>query len=95
MAIILSAPLSTQEIRVLQEFRRLATQTLSITTIKAIKHPAGGGEAPARLLVGKGYLTADAAENFFLTEKGVEFLKRDPKPEFGESPTDTTAAVEA
>ena len=96
MAIILSAPHSTQEIRVLQEFRRLTTQTVSIATIKAIKHPAGGGEAPARLLVGKGYLAADAAaENFTLTEKGVEFLKRDPKPEFGEAATDTTAAVEA
>ena len=80
----------------LQEFRRLTTQTLSIAAIKAIKHPAGGGEAPARHLVGKGYLTADgSAENFTLTEKGIEFLKRDPKPEFGESATDTSAAPEA
>lgn len=80
----------------LQEFRRLTTQTLSTAAIKAIKHPAGGGDAPARLLVGKGYLSADAsADNFSLTEKGVEFLKRDPKPEFGESAADASDAVEA
>lgn len=83
MPIILSHPLTSQEIRVLQEYRRLTTQVLSLAAITAIKHPAGGGEAPVRLLAGKGYLTADsAAENFTLTEKGVEFLERNPKPEF-------------
>jgi hypothetical protein len=86
MAIILSHPLTVQEIRVLQEFKRLGTETLAITAIKAIKHPAGGGEGPARTLAGKGYLTADAnAENFILTDKGREFLAHESKPQTGSS----------
>ncbi|HWW61085.1 MAG TPA: hypothetical protein VN181_06950, partial [Thermoanaerobaculia bacterium] len=68
-------------IRVLQEFRRLNAETLGIATIKAIKHPAGGGEAPAIDLVSKGFLTADATrENFALTQKGKDFLAIDAKP---------------
>jgi hypothetical protein len=93
--IILSHPMTSQEIRVLQEFRRLATQTLSIAAIKAVKHPAGGGEAPARDLVAKGYLTADeTAENFTLTQKAIDFLALDPKPDV-ETSADSDAAVEA
>ena len=81
MAIILSHPLTVQEIRVLQEFRRLATGSMSLAAIKALKHPAGGGDAPALSLAAKGYLAADTAgENFILTEKGREFLTLDPKP---------------
>ena len=95
MPIILSHPMSSQEIRVLQEFRRLATQTLSLAAIKAVKHPAGGGEAPAIGLVAKGYLTADAAgENFTLTQKAVEFLALEPKPDV-EASGDSDAAAEA
>ncbi len=41
--IILPNDLATQEIRVLQEFRRLNAETLSPDQIQAIKHPAGGG----------------------------------------------------
>ena len=83
MAIILSFPLTTPEIRVLQEFRRVGTDTLTAAAIVAIKHPAGGGETPARTLVEKGYVTAAAnGESFTLTEKGKDFLKLDPKPEF-------------
>ena len=95
MAIILSQPLTSQEIRVLQEFRRLATTTLTLAAIKAIKHPAGGGDAPARTLAGAGYLTADATtDSFTLTEKGREFLSHDPKP-FGASVVEKTdVAVE-
>ena len=90
MAIILSHPLTVAEIRVLQEYRRLAAQSLPLTTIKAIKHPAGGGEAPAVQLVAKGYLTADeAGEIFTLTPKGTEFLTLDPKPD---EPVATEAA---
>ena len=93
--IILSHPMTSQQIRVLQEFRRLATQTLSIAAIKAVKHPAGGGEAPARDLVAKGYLTADpTAENFTLTQKGVDFLALDPKPDV-EASANSEAPVEA
>jgi hypothetical protein len=83
MAIIMSFPLTTLEIRVLQEFRRIASDTMSMTAITAIKHPTGGGEAPALSLVGKGYLTADAAgQNFTLTQKAKDFIVLDPKPEF-------------
>ena len=81
--IILPNDLSSQEIRVLQEFRRLNAEAMTPEQIKAIKHPAGGGEQPAAALVGKGYLSADAA-GFALTEKAKEFLAYDPKPEFEE-----------
>ncbi|HUP47300.1 MAG TPA: hypothetical protein VNA04_00775 [Thermoanaerobaculia bacterium] len=81
MAIILSHPLTAQEIRILQEFRRLGTDSLPLATIKALKHPAGGGEAPAQTLAGKGYLTADATgEGLTLTGKAKEFLSLEPKP---------------
>lgn len=74
------------EIRVLQEFRRVAAETLPLAAITAIKHPAGGGEASALSLVGKGFLSADAArENFTLTPKAKDFLAYDPKPEFEEA----------
>jgi hypothetical protein len=82
---MLTNGLTVQEIRVLQEFRRLATETLGAAAVKAVKHPIGGGEAPAFSLIDKGYLTVDAVrENFTLTPKGKEFLAYDPKPEFEE-----------
>jgi hypothetical protein len=78
--------MTEQEIRVLQEFRRVAAETMSLPAIQAIKHPAGGGEGPALSLVDKGFLSADAArENFTLTPKAKEFLVYDPKPEFEEA----------
>jgi hypothetical protein len=77
--------MTPQEIRVLQEFRRLASETMGVAAIKAIKHPTGDGEAPVFSLIDKGFLTADAArENFTLTPKAKEFLVYDPKPEFEE-----------
>ena len=76
--------MTEQEIRVLQEFRRLSVESLGVAAIKAIRHPAGGGEGPAFSLVNKGMLTSDAArENFTLTAKAKEFLSYDPKPEIG------------
>ena len=86
MAIILSHPLTIDEIRVLQEYRRITVESLSIAALKAIKHPVGGGEAPVVSLVGKGYLVADEGrENFSLTPKAKEFLAIDyvPAPEAG------------
>jgi hypothetical protein len=78
--------MTAQEIRVLQEFRRIASDTMSATAIKAIKHPTGGGDAPAFSLVAKGYLTVDdGRESFTLTQKAKEFLAYDPKPEFEET----------
>ena len=96
MAIILPHPMTPQEMRVLQEFRRVATDTMNVAAIKAIKHPAGGGDAPAIALVAKGYLAADEArENFTLTPKAKDFLALDPKPEFEQdAPTNQQAAVE-
>lgn len=70
----------------LQEYRRLSVETLPIAQIKVLKHPSGGGEAPAFGLLEKGYLTADGArEQFTLTEKAKEFLAYDPKPLYEES----------
>jgi hypothetical protein len=83
--------MTPQEIRVLQEFRRLTTDTLALTVIKSIKHPVGGGEAPALSLVQKGYLSAaDGGQTFTLTPKAKDFLAYDPKPEF-EEPSATGA----
>lgn len=81
MPIILSHPLSIPEVRVLQEFRRLSAETLPVDKIRNIKHPVGGGEAPAFSLIDRGYLTADAThENFTLTDKSKSFLAIDYKP---------------
>jgi hypothetical protein len=87
--------MTPQEIRVLQEFRRVAAETLSADTIKAIKHPTGGGEEPAISLISKGYLTADDGRtSFTLTEKAKEFLAFDPKPEFEEASAGSGEAAE-
>lgn len=80
MAITLPFPLTVQEMRVLQEFRRVAAETLAPDAVKAIKHPAGGGEAPAQSLVSKGFLTANGSDGYTLTEKAKEFLAIDAKP---------------
>ena len=82
MAIVLPYDIDSQEMRILQEFRRVNAETLGLATIKAIRHPAGGGEAPAASLVEKGWLTADdARENFTLTAKARDFLAIDARPE--------------
>src|ERR1051325_4422335 len=94
MPIVLPFPLTVQEMRVLQEFRRYAVETLPVATIKAIKHPTGGGDAPALSLVDKGYLTADdGKQNFTLTEKAKEFLAIDAKPLVEEGPGGGEEAV--
>ena len=96
MPIIMSHPMTTQEMRVLQEYRRINAETMPVDAIKAIKHPAGGGEAPAVSLVGKGYLVTDAgAANFTLTQKGKDFLALEVKPEFeGGAASDDAAGAE-
>ncbi len=81
MPIAIPHPLTIEEIRVLQDFRRVSTETLSAEAIRKIKHPTGGGEAPILSLVAKGYLTADpAGESYTLTQKSKEFLAIDYKP---------------
>ena len=84
MAITLPFPLTIQEMRVLQEFRRLAADTLAADAVKAIKHPAGGGEVPAQSLVSKGFLT-NGSDGYTLTERAKEFLAIDAKPLIEES----------
>ena len=91
--IILPNDLTTPEIRVLQEFRRLNLETMTPEQIKAIKHPAGGGEQPAAALVGKGYLTADAG-GFTQTGKAKAFLAIDAKPMFEDSTATSSGDVE-
>lgn len=82
--IILPNELTTQEIRVLQEFRRLNLDSMTPDQIKAIKHPAGGGEAPAAGLVAKRYLAADPS-GYTITESGKAFISVDAKPMFEEA----------
>jgi hypothetical protein len=86
MAIILSHAMTPQEIRILQEYRRIPAETIPLAALKALKHPVGGGEAPVLSLVEKGYLLADESrENFSLTEKAKDFLaiESTPLPEAG------------
>jgi hypothetical protein len=86
MAIIMPNGLTSQEIRVLQEFRRLNAESLTLEQIKAIKHPAGGGEAPAVSLVDKGWLATNGdKESFSVTQKAKDLLAIDPKPMFEET----------
>ena len=86
IAAMLIKGMTEQEIRVLQEFRRIQSDSMTVAAIKAIKHPASGGDGPAFSLAAKGYLTiADGGQAFSLTEKAKEFLAHDPKPEFEES----------
>jgi hypothetical protein len=94
MAIILPHELTSAEIRVLQEFRRLNTETLALETIKALKHPAGGGETPATGLVAKGFFEPrDGAESFALTQKAKDFLAIDARP--AEDPATAGSAEES
>ncbi len=79
MAIILPHHMTSAEIRVLQEIRRLNADRITIEAINAIKHPAGGGEAPAVGLVAKGFLAADG-DGFSVTGKAKEFLAIDARP---------------
>src|SRR4029079_9017493 len=87
--------MTAQEIRVLQEFRRVATETLTAEAVRAIKHPTGGGDEPAISLIAKGYLTADDTRtSFTLTPKAKDFLAYDPKPEFEEAGAGAAEVVE-
>ena len=95
MAIILPHGLTSQEIRVLQEFRRLNAETLTADQIKAIKHPGGGADSPAASLAAKGFLTADpAGETFTLEPKATEFLSIDAKPLVEETSEAAASAAE-
>jgi hypothetical protein len=76
----LPSGLTTEQIRVLQEFRRKAQDELTPEELDAINHPGGaGGVEPANALVSAGFL-ASADGGFRLTDKGREFLARPSEP---------------
>lgn len=93
MPIILPHGLTPPEIRVLQEFRRLNSDTLTVEQIKAVRHPAGGGEAPVTSLAGKGFLTA-ADAGFTLTQEAKDFLAIEAKPLVEETSDAAASAAE-
>ena len=90
MAIVLPFQLTIQEMRVLQEFRRIGAEAMPLSAIQAIKHPAPPTTDLAQSLVAKGYLVFDGeAQGFSLTETAKEFLAIDARPE-GESEAEAT-----
>lgn len=77
--------LTSQQIRVLQEFRRKTTEELTPDEVNGITHPAGGGgEAPARALVEAGFLTS-TGDVYQLTDRARELLARPAEPETSEA----------
>ncbi|HYR26839.1 MAG TPA: hypothetical protein VEU30_00145 [Thermoanaerobaculia bacterium] len=94
MPIILPNGLTSAEIRVLQEFRRMNAETMTVDAIKAIKHPAGGGEPPAVSLVAKGFLQGESG-GFTLTQKAKDFLAIDPVPLYEETSSAAASAAES
>jgi hypothetical protein len=95
MSIILPHGLTSAEIRVLQEYRRTNSETMTLDAIKAIKHPAGGGEAPAVSLVSKGFLEANGtADGFTLTQKAKDFLAIEATPLVAETSDAAASAAE-
>lgn len=73
--------LTPQEIRVLQEYRRVKATALPLEELRAIKHPEGGGDAPALSLVEKGYLLRGEGDQLSLTDKATAFLAIDHVPD--------------
>lgn len=87
MAITLPFDLSVQEMRVLQEYRRIGTESLPQEAIAAIKHPAGDSSGLAASLAASGYVTKDES-GYALTQKARDFLAIDVKPEPPSAPRD-------
>ncbi|MBI2212466.1 MAG: hypothetical protein HYU52_02375 [Acidobacteria bacterium] len=81
MTMKLPQGLTPQELRVLQEFRRVAQEELTEAEICGIKHPDGGGIEPARSLLAKGYLEpASEGAGFRLTDRAKALLALKPAP---------------
>ena len=93
--IILPLGFTSEEIRVLQEYRRLNAEALPVTTISALKHPSGNvGEAPAVALADRGWLTIyGPRENYSLTPKAKDFLAIVARPMFEDEPAGPSAAA--
>ena len=79
MAIILPFDLGIDEMRVLQEYRRIGVRTLSREDIAAIRHPGSGGASALDRLVAKGYLVPEES-GMTLTPRADAFLAIDVKP---------------
>lgn len=80
MAVHLPDTLKSDEIRILQEFRRLARREMTADQIRALKHPVGGGDPAIRGLHEKGYLTPGEGESWTLTPKSDELLALEHLP---------------
>ena len=80
MGVKLPDGLQADEIRILQEFRRLGKRELTGGEIGAIRHPVGGGEAAVRGLLEKGFLAGEGEDRFALTPKSDEILAVDYTP---------------
>ena len=94
MPITLPHGLTSEEIRVLQEFRRLNAETLPLETINAIKHPVGAiGEKPAASLASKGYLIAGEG-GYTITATAKDFLSIDARPLVEETSDAAASAAE-
>jgi hypothetical protein len=55
MAVKLPEGLTADQLRILQEFRRKNSQTLTMDEIAAIRHPVGGGPDALESLIARGY----------------------------------------
>ena len=71
--------MTTQAIRLMQEFKRSKVEELAADAISEIQHPAGSKDDPAQMLVEKGFIAATES-GFALTEQGKAFLEKDPVP---------------
>lgn len=85
--------LTPQELRVLQEFRRVEKDELNEDEINGIKHPHGGGLEPARSLLQKGWLKGAAeGAGFALTERAKALLAVKPAPAGAEAEGESSEA---
>ncbi|HVR42224.1 MAG TPA: hypothetical protein VMS56_02165 [Thermoanaerobaculia bacterium] len=80
MAVKLPDGLRGDQIRILQEFRRLGARELAREQIDAIRHPTGGGADALNGLLEKGYLRPSGEGGFALEPKSDEILGIDHVP---------------
>lgn len=80
MSVKLPGGLRADELRILQEFRRLGRREMARTDIQAIRHPAGGGPEAIEGLLTKGYLSKTQEDVFVLDAKADELFAFQPMP---------------
>lgn len=80
MGVKLPDGLRADQIRILQEFRRLAKRELTVAEIGAVRHPAGDPQIALSGLVEKGFLVEQGEGRFALTPKSDEILAVDYTP---------------